>query len=89
MSKKSPVGQRITEAVVVKAYDKYGNRLPVPVDPEKVADKTYALVKRHREKKKSHTTRKLLKAVSLGMLGTLCVIGVTVGAIVMIERDKF
>lgn len=73
------IGERVAEAAATKMYERYGDRIPVSLNPEQVADLAYETIKRRQEHgKKSHRVRDavfgLLK-VMLGVAAGICLIG--------------
>lgn len=70
------LGQKVAEAVATKAYDRYGDKIPIDLDPQQVADAAYSAAKHIQEKRRAKARgHKLLKAVGIGTIGVLCVAG--------------
>ena len=48
MNMHDELGQRATEVVAQGVYDRFGDKIPVDVDPQMVADKAYEIYLRKR-----------------------------------------
>lgn len=88
MNKRDELAKRAAEIAAEKAYERYGEKLPVNVNPDAVADKAFEVVKRRHDKKKQHHFVKMVKIVAIGTVGTMCVVGLTAGAIVKAAHDR-
>ena len=71
------IGQKATEFVAEKAYDRYGDKVPFDVNAQDVADRAYAAYQHHRDKKeRRRKTAGLLKVLCFGAVGVICACGV-------------
>lgn len=91
MAENKAIGQRVAEAAATKLYNKYGDKIPLTLNPEEVADLAYeAIEKRQEQNHKSHKVRHVLFGlckIVLGAAAGICVLG-TLAALVGTDLKK-
>lgn len=87
MKAKDELGQKAAEFIAEKAYERYGDKVPVDVDAQKIADKAYEIYMHKRDKQKRHSALKIIKTLAMGTLGVVVVVGIT-AVMVAVEKKK-
>lgn len=88
MTGKEEIGKRAAEAIASKAYDRFGDKIPIDVDPRQVADATYDIIRRKQEKtEKKRKRHHVILAVGIGIAATAC-LTVAIASIAFSKIDE-
>ena len=86
MSSKEQLEKQIARKIAEKSYEKYGDKLPVNIDPDKVVDAIFPAIEHEQRKHGRKITKTILKILGGCTLGVVGLIGLVAGAVLVIEK---
>ena len=88
MSSEEQLEKQIARKIAEKSYEKYGDKLPISIDPDKVVDAVLPVIEHEQRKHGRKVARTILKVLGGCTLGVVGIIGFAVGAVLLIEKTK-
>lgn len=88
MSKRDELGLKAAEEISEAVYGKYGDKLPVNIDPTEFADKIYPIIRKQQKKHDKKLCKKIAKTIGCCMIGMVCVSAVTACVVAHAVKSK-
>ena len=88
MSPEEKLEKQIARKIAEKSYEKYGDKLPINIDPDKAVDAAFPVIERKKRKHGRKVAKTILKVLGCCTLGVVGIIGFAMGAVLLIEKKK-